>query len=213
MGTLLCAALYFQRRAGEGFVVPPEPASPPAAAQAQAVAPASSQSQAVHTVPIAATAAMPSPASGETPPSQRDHQAETVSSISKTAPFPEYTPPEAGGGPAIATVRVRGKALTLEPNASNRFPRVYVEPQDTVAVTVRYPQGQPGQPVSIQVMDGGQLENQSIVHIAQLDANESLAFQFQLSDQPGIHRVVLSKDGVNKLFDFWAGPELPFAKR
>ena len=56
------------------------------------------------------------------------------------------------------------------------------------------------------------IESGKIVHTASLDEQKSIAFNFQVSAEPGTHRVVLRKGADVKQLDFWVGEPLPVAQ-
>ncbi|HEY5895676.1 MAG TPA: hypothetical protein VIT91_20850 [Chthoniobacterales bacterium] len=117
----------------------------------------------------------------------------------------------AGGDRAIAAVSYAGRKYSLQPTQYGFFDRVLIEPSAKVPVQVTYPDGEPGEKVIVEVEDGGQLDNDSILAVQALDDEKRLAFVFQATDQTGIFRVTLRKGGDVKTLNFWAGPELPIA--
>ncbi|HEY5743350.1 MAG TPA: hypothetical protein VIS99_12505 [Terrimicrobiaceae bacterium] len=116
-----------------------------------------------------------------------------------------------GGDRAIAAVSYAGRKYSLQPTQYGFFDRVLIEQSAKVPVQVTYPDGEPGEKVIVEVEDGGQLDNDSILAVQSLDDQKRLAFVFQATDQTGIFRVTLRKGGDVKTLNFWAGPELPVA--
>lgn len=108
---------------------------------------------------------------------------------------------------AKATVQVDGKSYQLTPNQIGNFPRVLVQPKDTIHVQVAYPQGQPGDAVVVETEDGGNLDGKKMANITALDGQQKVQFNFQTTSQPGIYHVALRNGPDVKVLNFWAGPE------
>ena len=112
------------------------------------------------------------------------------------------------GEPAKARATVNDKSFDLAPNQLGVFQRVYVGARSQIAVKVDYPKAVNGDPVIIQVQDGGQLDNGTVVQKGEIkDGN--VAFNFRATENAGIHRVSLRKGSDVKTLDFWVGPPLP----
>jgi hypothetical protein len=62
-----------------------------------------------------------------------------------------------------------------------------VDPLTTSGVALQFPTSLSNKAVIVQALDGGTVSTNS----ATIDANGGLAFSFQVSDQPGVHRVVV----------------------
>ncbi|HEY5893346.1 MAG TPA: hypothetical protein VIT91_08960 [Chthoniobacterales bacterium] len=116
-----------------------------------------------------------------------------------------------GGDRAVAAVSYAGRKYSLQPTQYGFFDRVLIGPSAKVPVQVTYPDGEPGEKVIVEVEDGGQLDNNSILAVQALDDEKRLAFVFQATDQTGIFRITLRKGDDVKTLNFWAGPELPVA--
>lgn len=112
------------------------------------------------------------------------------------------------GEPAKARATVNDKSFDLVPNQLGIFQRIYVASRAQIAVKVEYPKASTGDPITIQVQDGGQLDNGTVVQQGEIkDGN--VAFHFRATENPGIHRVSLRKGSDVKTLDFWVGPPLP----
>jgi len=79
--------------------------------------------------------------------------------------------------------------------------------KQNVPITVQYDQGSPGDPVAIQVLDGGGLNGNQMAQSAKLDGTRSVNFVFQAGTQDGVYRVNLFNGNSNKTLFFWVGPQ------
>jgi hypothetical protein len=145
-----------------------------------------------------------------------------------TSDQPGHAPKDVATGPsqdipwhrgeeAVAAVtRADGKTLGgLRLNQVNNFSPVNIDPQETVLVTVTWPQGSPGDKVAAMVEDGGALkdelgmqkdEGQRVLKLA-LDEKRQMRFVFAGSEASGTFRVTLRKGAEIKTVQFWAGAE------
>jgi hypothetical protein len=126
-------------------------------------------------------------------------------------------PVRAPGLRAVAKVQREGKDYRLTPNQVGTFQRIYVQPGETVPIAISYPNGQPGDPVLIEAEDSGKLLAQagigggSVGMTGRLNDQRTVEFAFEVSQNRGIHRVLLRKGNDVKVLDFWAGESLPLA--
>ena len=72
-------------------------------------------------------------------------------------------------------------------SASGTFTPVIVDALSTSSVKLQFPNSLFSKPVIISALDGGTVSNNS----ATIDASGSLTFSFQVSAQPGVHRVIV----------------------
>jgi hypothetical protein len=72
-------------------------------------------------------------------------------------------------------------------SSTGTFEPVTVDPLTTSGVALQFPNSLSNKAVIVQALDGGTVSTNS----ATIDANGGLAFSFQVSDQPGVHRVVV----------------------
>lgn len=72
-------------------------------------------------------------------------------------------------------------------NSTGKFESVTVDPSANSNVTLQFPASLTNRSVSIEALDGGTLSSNS----GTIDANGNLSFSFQVTDQPGVHRVVV----------------------
>jgi hypothetical protein len=72
-------------------------------------------------------------------------------------------------------------------SATGKFEPVTVDPSATSDVALQFPITLANKSVAVEALDGGTLSTNS----ATIDPNGGLAFSFQVTDQPGVHRVVV----------------------
>jgi hypothetical protein len=82
-----------------------------------------------------------------------------------------------GEGGQIQAVSTKG---TFEP--------VPLDPFETADIKLQFPASLAGAPVSVEVLDGGQLTG--IGESAVLDGDGAVSFQFNVFDQPGLYRIL-----------------------
>ena len=72
-------------------------------------------------------------------------------------------------------------------SSTGTFTPVAVDPSASSDVALQFPASLTNKTVGIEALDGGTLSANS----ATIDANGSLSFSFQVTDQPGVHRVII----------------------
>jgi hypothetical protein len=72
-------------------------------------------------------------------------------------------------------------------STTGKFQPVTVDPSATSDVALQFPLNLGGKTVQVQPLDGGVLQIAS----STIDQNGNLAFSFQVSDQPGVYRVIV----------------------
>ncbi len=72
-------------------------------------------------------------------------------------------------------------------SSTGAFQSVSVDPNANSDVALQFPVNMASKSVSVQALDGGTLANTG----STIDQNGALSFSFQVSDQPGIHRVIV----------------------
>jgi len=119
-----------------------------------------------------------------------------------------------GGHPVVypgkfakAEVRTGNQVFELTPNQLGNFQQIQMGPKQKVSVQVAFPEGQPGDPVAIEVKDGGQLDGKQMAEVVALDNQDDIQFQFQTTDQSGIYRIALRSGADVKVVNFWVGPQ------
>lgn len=121
--------------------------------------------------------------------------------------------PENSQKPPQATIRVGAKTYHIVPNDEHSFERILIQPKDKIAVQIAYPQGDVGDKVAVEAVDGGHFDNKTISQVPVIDADHNINFTFNATDQLGIFRVVVVYRNETRELDFWAGPEPTFVKR
>ena len=72
-------------------------------------------------------------------------------------------------------------------STTGKFEPITVDPSASSDVALQFPESMAGKAVSIAAPDGGALS----ANFATIDTNGNIAFSFQVSDQPGVHRVIV----------------------
>jgi len=72
-------------------------------------------------------------------------------------------------------------------STTGEFEPVTIDPDASSDVALQFPVSMATKPVSIAALDGGTMMSGSTA----IGADGSLSFSFQVSDQPGVHRVVV----------------------
>jgi hypothetical protein len=82
-----------------------------------------------------------------------------------------------------------GAVIQDDDSGSGTFQPVIVDAGTMSDVTLQFPASLAGKPVAIEALDGGTLTGDAGTPVIAADA--SLAFSFQVTDQPGLHRVIV----------------------
>ena len=137
-------------------------------------------------------------------PSSPSPSLDTTDTSSSSGRRPDYL----GGQEATASINAGGKKYQFSPNQGGCFGRVVIEPNATVNVKIAYPQAAANDPIIVESVDGGALDNGQSVKTTQLDETRGISFGFKSGVQEGIYRVTLRQGSDLKQIDFWVGPEL-----
>jgi hypothetical protein len=78
-------------------------------------------------------------------------------------------------------------------STKGEFAPVPLDPLETVDVKVQFPSSLAGAPVTVETLDGGALSG--IGEPATLNADGAVSFQFHVSDQPGLYRILATIGG------------------
>ena len=78
-------------------------------------------------------------------------------------------------------------------SSTGTFQSVSVAPNANSDVALQFPVNMASKSVSVQALDGGTLANTG----STIDQNGALSFSFQVSDQPGVHRVIVIDPNAN----------------
>ncbi len=93
----------------------------------------------------------------------------------------------------------------LVPNALGLFPRINIDLEERVDVSLVYSDAQPGDLVVVQSEDGGVLNDNHTVIQSPLDDERRLRFAFKSSREGGIYRITLRRGFEEKRLEFWGG--------
>jgi hypothetical protein len=85
-------------------------------------------------------------------------------------------------------ITLEGGEIIEDKSSNGKFEPVTVEPLATSDVAMQFPESFASKSVVVQALDGGQL---GIGNSATIDQNAMLSFTFQVTDQPGVHRVLV----------------------
>jgi len=77
--------------------------------------------------------------------------------------------------------------IQADSSTTGKFEPVTVDPGASSDVALQFPVSMASKSVSIAAPDGGTLGTNSVT----IDTNGNIAFSFQVSDQPGVHRVIV----------------------
>jgi hypothetical protein len=86
-----------------------------------------------------------------------------------------------------AEITKEDEEVVVDDSDAGKFEPVTVDPSTTSDVALQFPASFANKPVAIAAPDGGTLSAIS----ATIDTNGNMAFSFQISDQPGVHRVIV----------------------
>jgi len=116
------------------------------------------------------------------------------------------------GMPPLAGAKIQragiADVIALEALPSGIFPRMNVNEGEKLMIEVQIPGAKPGDSVIVQVEDGGSLEGGAGAGVFKADASERIFFSFEVSRANGIHHVVVSHGGRERVLCFWAGKPL-----
>ena len=87
-----------------------------------------------------------------------------------------------------------GQVIQSDDSSTGKFESVDVDPSATSDVALQFPASLTNKSVAIEALDGGTLSTNS----ATIDASGNLAFSFQVTDQPGMHRVIVIDPNANE---------------
>lgn len=118
------------------------------------------------------------------------------------------TKPGVPGDNPVAVIATGETQRTLSSNQVGQFPRVYTRASSDVSARITYPEGQPGERVIVEVLDGGVLSPDTVMAKAfTLDASGSFDLNYTLSANDGTHRLALRKGTDVKMLEFWVGQD------
>jgi len=106
----------------------------------------------------------------------------------------------------------KGVPKPLAWNQLAETPRIYVQTGQWVEVRLRFPLGQPGEKIRVEMLDGGILGNDKPGELLSLGSDLSVVSKAQISGNEGIHRVRLTRGVESFTLNFWAGEENVYAQ-
>jgi hypothetical protein len=86
-----------------------------------------------------------------------------------------------------AEITKEDEEVVVDDSDAGKFEPVTVDQLTTSDVALQFPASFTNKAVAIEAPDGGTLSTNS----ATIDTSGNLAFSFQVSDQPGVHRVIV----------------------
>ena len=92
-------------------------------------------------------------------------------------------------GPVSDEITLEGGEIIEDKSSNGKFEPVTVDPGATSDVGLQFPASLASTPVVVQALDGGQLGIDG--NSATINQNGMLSFPFQVTDQPGVYRVLV----------------------
>ena len=107
-----------------------------------------------------------------------------------------------------ASIQVEGGSKTKHtPNEEGIFRKVLVPANGSVAVTLRFTAGIPGEDVAVVTEDGGTINEGKTADILPLDASREVSFTLHTTGNEGIYRVLVRLKHQTNTLQFWVGDE------
>ena len=107
-----------------------------------------------------------------------------------------------------ASFTLNGQSYQLHPNQVGAYPQIPIGAKQKVPITVLYANGYPGQPIVVQVDDGGGVQGNKMATVQKLSDQLTVNFTFQSGTQNGIYRVSLFDGSQTQRLNFWLGPPI-----
>jgi hypothetical protein len=103
---------------------------------------------------------------------------------------------------------VDGQIYRQTVNQLGVYPLLIIKPKGQVEIHISYPGDRTGDPIAVQVQDGGHLvvdNGQSAMsEVATIDQQNSIDFQFKATEQLGVYRVALRDGASVSVVNLWA---------
>jgi len=96
---------------------------------------------------------------------------------------------------------------TYDADHLGNFPKMMIDGHSPVPVTLRYRDGAPGDPVMVELEDGGSLDGKGIVRKLALDGQREIHFTFEAGDDEGTWRISVVKLNDFKTLHFQVGSQ------
>ena len=117
--------------------------------------------------------------------------------------------PAAVGDLPVAKVAIGKRVVTPSFGRDRISERMHVHAEKDISVRLRLPDSVPGDPVVIQMLDGGTLrENADRIQQTVVDDRGELDFDLTLTDEGGIYRVFVKQTTGDTVLEFWGGDPL-----
>lgn len=160
--------------------------------------------------PVPGTAV--APVTATTPPAAESAAAVAVTpALASIAISPASEKTETEPLPAIADCATgRAEDRGLVANQIGNFPRVLIETNQVVPVSVLFPVGT--EAVTVRVIDGGLIDGRHIARVLPVDGSGRVNFTFHAGAGGGSYRVILRRGDWRQQLQFWAGPPQQIAK-
>ncbi|NJK93365.1 MAG: hypothetical protein HC904_17060 [Blastochloris sp.] len=105
----------------------------------------------------------------------------------------------------------KGQSLVVPLNQMGESPRIYVKTGQWVESTLSFPQGEAGEKLRVEMLDGGVLESKNAGQLLTLGADLRVRVRAQISGNEGIHRVRVTRGTESYVLNYWAGAENIYA--
>jgi hypothetical protein len=114
---------------------------------------------------------------------------------------------------AVCKIQINNKNFELKPNSGGYFQRIAnIEKNAIVPVEVAYPNGNVGDKIVLTVLDGGSVDSNKAVAVVPLDGDKKCVFNFHVTNQVGLFRVLMTNGEDQKIVQVWVGAEPVMAK-
>lgn len=100
----------------------------------------------------------------------------------------------------------------LAANQAGDFPRVLIETNQVVPVSLMFPGGAGAGAVTVRVLDGGSLDGRDVTRVLPVDGNGRVNFSFHAGEGRGSYRVTVRRGDWRQQLQFWAGPPHEIAR-
>ncbi len=106
------------------------------------------------------------------------------------------------GLPVTLTIQASGREIVRRPNQAGVFPRVFLAPDTTVHLSLRYPSSYQGKTVYLGLPGGGTVSSEELV----IDDSGQISFTFSVTQTEGTWPIEALVEGDRKTLNFWLGP-------
>jgi hypothetical protein len=108
---------------------------------------------------------------------------------------------------AYVSVAALNRRMRMMPNQIGEYPRIWMGDAARAEVTLVFQDAAPGTPVVLAAQDGGKFTGHDKASVlTAVDQQQRVSFAFDVSSNPGVHRVTTrTPSGDVKMLEFWAG--------